>query len=265
MNLLQYLKPYNDNHSIKEAVITVFLNNKLNNLQDFELLLNNPLKFDRFSLIKQHEIALETEKGKVSVLKAQELGFEFFSMEGGKYKKALRGINQDQNNLIAFHNLVYDRWTPFKEEFYRVVEPLVTIQNDLEVEAFGIYYVDDFFWRGEDNIDLTLVFKEQQDIIPKHFFQSENSFFSLITEQKKYGLPFMERFDIKVDPSPKTADAPSIRLMHNVTQKLPQIVSLKEFLSNDYHKQLIQKSHDYNKTMIANILTQEVQKMINLK
>jgi uncharacterized protein (TIGR04255 family) len=263
MNLINYLKPCKEKHSVREAVITLFLGNEILNPNDFQKLHQKELNFDVFEIVKSRKVQLKLEPSSNSgSYQDQEIGFQFANFLDNEIKTALKGVNDAEgNNFIAYHTLDYVRWTPFKEDFLEYAKHLTKIQNNFLIKGFGIYYIDDFIWENEtEKLPKELIFKKDGNVIPNHFFTTNNASFSLVTEQIANDIPFLESFNIDISNETQ----PNIRIAHNVLQILPKIIELTAFLNDDFHLKLIQEAHIYNKNMLKQILSEDVQNLISL-
>ncbi len=269
MDLLQYLKPCNENHSIKEAVITVFLENEIAYPKGFQKLIQSHYKdvFQRFELI--NEVTIDSSNEHKITKKIEEIGFEFSSYQEGKLKNILRGFNEKDENRyrLSYHTLKYNRWTDFNEEFYTYMKFLPEIQQPLRVKSFGVYYIDDFFWENKKmRIPTETIFNVAHNMIPTYFVESNNAMLSLAKEHftNIATNPYLERFDIQMSSISLSPDNPSIRITHHVTQDLVDLVDLSTFLEQHEYKKMLQDAHNHNKNVMKGILTQEVLSMIQL-
>lgn len=269
MNLLQHLKPYNEQHSIKEAVITVFLENEIAYPKGFQKLIQSHYKdkFQQFEVIKEVTINSSDEHNITKTI--EEVGFEFSSYQEGELKDILRGFNEKEEKRyrLAYHTLKYNRWKDFKDDFYTYTKFLPEIQQPLLVKSFGVYYVDDFFWQDEKSrMPTEAIFTTDYNVIPKYFVESDNAVFSLAKEQfvSIEISPYSERFDIRISPKGAYPDKPSIRIVHHVIQDLPTSLELSAFLTQENCKEMLQKAHIHNKEMMKKILTQDALSLIHL-
>lgn len=265
MSLTEKIKPINNTHSIKEAVISVFLVNPILKPERFQTLIEGDLseKFQQFEDVGRFRLELNQEKGITNpdVQVINNIGFKFSNFEKGRIQRILQGINEEQRTFISYHSLGYSRWKPFLEEFKQSIEALCKIQSDLFVSAYSLHYIDEFFWIDETTpIDLRLIFKEENTTFPKVIFDSKNANYSLITEKEIGDIKYHDRLEITISSNIKSF----IRISHNITRTLDDIYELNKIVKENKFEEVITMVHESNKLLLKEILTIDILNMINL-
>lgn len=265
MTLTEKIKPINGSHSIKEAVISIFLVNPILKPERFQTLIETELSedFQRFEDVGRFQVELNHEKGitNPAVQVFNNIGFKLSQFEKGRPQRILQGINEEQRTFISYHSLGYSRWKPFFEEFKKSIKALSKVQSDLFVSAYSLHYIDEFLWIDETNsIDLKLIFKDDNTTFPKVIFDCKNANYSLITEKEINNIKYNDRLEITLDSNIK----PFIRISHNITRTLDDIYDFKSFVEEEKFEDVITLVHEANKRLLKDILTSDILKMINL-
>jgi len=153
--------------------------------------------------------------------------------------------------------LNYGRWLPFVED-YKENMNAVAHQQDLFAVAFGLHYLDEFYWMEKNTpIEPNLIFNNTNDYLPAHFFNSNNTIFVMVTENEDY----IERLEIKTTSN---LLIPTISISHNITsfQNNPQ--KLSELLNSKFFFGALDSAHERNKNLLKQILQPSVSKLIKL-
>jgi|GEM_PF-2665929 hypothetical protein len=120
IDLLANLKPFAGSHSIKEAVIALFLASKIMKPNEYESLIadENQLgkDFQQFEVLNPTQIKFEGPN--VSILKGENAGFKFTGFDKGKPEKILRGINEENRFFYSFHLFNYKNWNLFNQRIF---------------------------------------------------------------------------------------------------------------------------------------------------
>jgi uncharacterized protein (TIGR04255 family) len=271
MDIGKKLIPINQKNSIKEAVIRLFLAQDIIKPEDFKELIKTNFKslFTEFNSINSFKLAFENTGGNIEHRQHEEknMGFQFIGFdEEGSLKKVLQAHNGGHDKTltsISFHLLKYERWKPFVNEFYQLIQSLNDFRSNIYINAFGLQYTDDFNWIGE-NIPLDKIFSKNSEIIPERFFKSDDNLLILVNNDKGY----FDRIEIRVEPEPiileNNQKIPSIRIIHNITQPL-DLISLDEFIGKGKYKSKLDKIHEQNKKLLKDILQPQVAELIGLK
>ncbi len=262
------LIPIQGEHSIKEAVISVFLASPLIKPERFEELINGDFKekFQKFEPLSAVQLSfkgrgageIESEEPLIT----RNIGFKFTSYKGGKTSSVLQSRNDIDRTFISYHSLNYSDWDIFLPEFCETMGILANQHLDLFVKAFSLHYVDEFTWNdNEEPIPVKDIFNLQSTVLPKQFLESKNNYFILTTEKEKDTFKYYDRVEVTVGYKP----LPQIVISHNVTRELSDFVGLKELIKGADFTKMLNLAHDHNKETLIDILNSEVCKLIKVK
>ncbi len=268
-NSLAYLKPISGVHSIKEAVLVLFLASKIIKPNEYECLItkNEVIKKDFQRFEPQSTTHVKIEGTHINIQQEENAGFAFTSFNKGKPDKLLRGINQENRFLYSFHLFDYKNWQTFKDDFVKYIDILGDHQPGAYVQAYGLTYLDEFTWDNDSNekneFSAELVFNEKSDYLPKHFFEPKNVTYSMTSgsESSDKNNKYSNRIDIVITDK---LLAKSIAISHNQTIMLPSVVELKELINSAEFNRELNSIHDENKNVLKNLLTDGVCRKINI-
>jgi len=266
MSLEMTISPINKDHSIKEAVISLFLASPIIKPERFQQLIENDFKdkFQEFENVNQLEFQFQNIVGSPPTLNQQVLpnaGFRFLAFEKGINVKVLQGINEKARSFVSYHSLNYTRWKQFYEDYSNVISTISKFHPEFFVTAFSLHYIDQFLWLSEKEIDLDNIFNKDVNYIPNEFFNSSVNNYSIITEKDLDGYSHIDRLEINIERKVR----PMITVSHNVTRPLNDVIQLKDLLVEDKFSKILNACHLHNKEVLFEILTPEVKDIINLK
>ncbi len=268
MTELTHLKPVSGPHSVREAVLSLFLAQPIFKPEKFQELVNqestNNIGYHEFRITKRAEVTFQPDKNGLDLFQnsdPQTVGFSCRSFLEGATAFVLQGVNDIERSFFSFHTLKYERWVPFKDEFHRVMSKVFAIQNECHVLAVSLHYIDEFVWSDASELPLRKIFNEESAMLPIGFLESPNSNYVLNTQKMREHNFYFDRIDITVDSS---KSFPTITVSHNVIQELKEGIEMSRFLNEDKFLELVDQIHEYNKKTLGMLFTQEVQKLINL-
>lgn len=265
-SILGKLKPINDDNSIKEATITLFLDNRILNTQKFEVLLTKHLKdnFNKFENV--NKVAFHFKGNAQSGIESsgpqleENIGFRFQFFSNGKLTKAFQGVNEEIRNYFSFHSLDYKDWDVFFPEFKVIIKNIAEFQSELNVIAFSLHYIDAFVWEGVEEIDMNAIFNENSSLLPSGFFKDNIQHYNLTTiKNNKY--KYYDRLEISTEQTPRKL----LSISHSVIHNLVERESISNFIAKDIFENGMNDAHEHNKAVLFNILNPEVCNLIGLK
>ena len=262
----EILRPINDTHSIKEAVITLFLSNPIIKPERFDALIKNEFKevFQKFEPTSQVEFQFKGKENGIvegsAPLVQENVGFIFSKFDQGKTVAALQARNEVSRTFISYHSLDYSDWDIFFDEFIKLASTVANFHSQLFVNAFSLHYIDEFEWLNKGEIDAKQVFNENATLLPKDFFQSKVTNYQLVT-LKSNSYEYYDRIEIKVEQRPKTF----LTVSHNVVQNLNDNVLMNDLISSAKFKEMLYLAHEQNKNTLENIFREDVCSLIGLK
>jgi uncharacterized protein (TIGR04255 family) len=268
MSLENRLKPVNKNHSIKEAVIGVFLATPILKPERFRDLIESEFstKFQLFEPIAQFRFQIKGQ-GNVPISPTSEFlnnaGFKFTSYDKGKVEKVLQGINEEGRTVVSYHALNYVNWSSFYDDCVECLAIIAKKQSDLFINAFSLLYVDEFSWTDTHPFDISLVFNKDSSFLPRQFFSSSKTDYNLVSEKKiDQNTQYYDRTQIRVEPS--LLNQTTIVISHNATQPLADVQKLDDLIVSENFKKMLTVAHRHNKDFLNDVLVDEVIKMIKL-
>lgn len=267
MDLRAKVRPINENHSIKEAVLSVFLATKIIKPERFNSLIEKELKgkFQQFELVSRFNVTISQKKSVLehSSKALENVGFRFLSFKAGKPDRILQAINEENRYFISFHCLSYTRWADFYNEFKSLLQVLTDFQPGYFANAFSLHYIDQFLWLDESSeIEPAVIFNKESDYLPGEFFKSKKTTYSVVTEKDlpgTDGLKIFDRIGITVEPNIK----PMVSISHNVTMPLADYTDLGALIQGGNEK-LFTDVHSKNKEFLRNVLNKEICSMIKI-
>ncbi len=262
--LKSILQPSNREHSVKEAVISLFFDKPIQEPKRFEALINNELAIFFQSYDSQNEVKIQFE-GKGSEIShglpelRKDIGFRFSSFRNGQLATVLQARNESLRQYLSYHTLIYDDWDLFFPDFLKIAEIIGQFQQGIMVQAFSLHYIDEFRWLSKDSVDLSKIFRTDSDYLPQEFFSSILTNYNLTTVNKD--PEYYSRLDISsVESVGKT-----ISISHNLTRKIDTAVPLASLISSELIATVLNHAHINNKNLLLNILNQDVCDLIKLK
>jgi len=266
MDLQQKIKPINEKHSIKEAVLSVFIENQIIKPERFRGLLDKELKDDyqHFNVVSNLKFTIkQNNSGIVPASNSETIGFRFSAFKNGKLDRIFQAINEENRNAISFHCLNYTRWADFFMEFKNLMRSLASFQPGYFVNAISLHYIDQFEWLDDSiAIDPALIFKKETDYLPAEFFRSSKTQFLIVTE-KDFINPFSPKVYDRIEIVVSANDRPIITISHNVTVPLSELIDLSS-IADSYNEELFANVHKRNKEFLRNILNLDICSMIKI-
>lgn len=261
------LKPFAGSHSIKEAVIALFLASKIMKPNEYESLIADVNQlgqdFQQFEVLNPTQIKFEGPN--VSILKGENAGFKFTGFDKGKPEKILRGINEENRFFYSFHLFNYKNWNLFKGDFLKFISILDKFQPGAFVQAYSLTYLDEFTWDQKSEMsngyEAKKLFNENSDFLPKNFFESNNVSYTLDADKSDDIKKYSDRLDITIRDKML---GKNIGISHNQTFFLPEVNRLGNLIEDDRFSEDLDAAHDGNKHLLKNILMKEVLGKINL-
>lgn len=264
MNSLDNLILASERHSIKEAVITFFLANKIFNPKKFSSLMETEFKgtFQQFELV--NKLQIKVVPNSPDIREIENVGFNFVKFEEGRKSYIIQGINEENRTFYSFHALKYTNWKEFISTVQKYVMNLLKIQKGSYIMAYSLNYTDEFYWNDINHFDAKLILKNSK-YIPQNVLDASVLDYNLNLDKKNQenGYNYFDRIAIKFQ---NKMTQKVISIGHNITfvtdtDPIPLDDAVGD--GSDVLKQL-KFAHDCNKSFLKDTLTEEVIKRINL-
>ena len=132
MEVKDLIVPYNSNHSIKEAVIAIFLANRIIKPERFQKLIEHDFKdeFQQFDKIGKVAFRFQHETGQPANItipeKEEDAGFNFISYDKGEVNKILQARNENDRYFISFHDRKYVSWSDFYQSYIKDINVMTS-------------------------------------------------------------------------------------------------------------------------------------------
>jgi hypothetical protein len=270
MNIENLLRPYNKEHSIKEVIFTLFFTHPI---EDYSSLKENFQKilskrdFEEPETISVIKYKINSENPTtIQSDNAVKIGFlwQKKNKDTSSIKQSFQIRNLEEQSFISFHELSYKRWANFKEDFIDILSDICkeSIGDNLIVAGLNLTYIDEFEWIGESKLALNQIFKNDSSYLPQYFFNSHYpsvEIAALINEDESTEF-LSERIAIDIQ---KTLPNSTILITHTVASTLEEPKTLNAFFKEkiDFY---LEKTHEFNKKTLENLLTLDVQSLIHL-
>lgn len=263
------VRPVNEGHSIKEAVISTFLAAPIIKPERFHELINNQFRdtFHQFETINQFQFQIRNQNGLIENSGTQVLnnrGFKFSAFNNGKLQKVLQAVNEETRSHISYHSLDYKRWNGFFNDYVNYIKTILNFHPNIFINAISLHYIDEFDWIDPKLSDLEDMFDRGCSYISPQFFNSLRTTNILTMERTKQNDPkgkYLDRIEIKVEPNIR----PSILISHNVTEPLPEPIELSSFIDTEQFNETMMAAHLHNKNILNCLLKKNIKDLINLQ
>lgn len=262
-----FLRLASDDHSIKEAVISLFFASPIVKPSRFRSLLEELNDdFNAFEIARGFRVELrgntETSEVVSEAHQEEEKGFRLIQKEEGQVIRVLQGQNEDNRVALSFHNFRYKRWDDFLETFLRIATALAPKLENMVVIGFSLNYIDEVEWIASEPLKLDHIFKRNTVYLPENFFLNPNSELILTVEDVVSDFKHFDRLQISSVTIPKS----TVTIGHNIIHPLINTQDLSTLLEEDTSfKSFLQIAHEHNKSVLASILEDSVQLKIGLK
>lgn len=262
--MIKHLIPIAGKHSISRVTAIVFLPQVFVKPEDvFEKLkINSRLNnYQRKNLTKLRTINInEISSGLINKEKVNGFVFEEYD-DSGRLKNILRFENKnDKQSNIIFESRIYPNWKLFKE---RLINDLKEFNKEFPfyIEAISLGYIDEFLWASNDEkIKVNEIFNIASELLNNKFLDSENGTLILHSQNKKLNVDDEEKTEISFNNRLKR-----ITLNHQFAIKLDSIYKFETLDKNLKLSNYYEQAHNSNKIVLKEILTKQVQDLINLK
>lgn len=258
------LRTIQDNHAIKEAVISFTVSPQIINPSSYRTLLNagHPLYgiYHKFEPVRLKEVKIESGLNNRTVESIIDAGFKFIAFKDGKTSKIIQGLPQPRQALITFNTVDYPGWTQFKEESLTAAKDIARFQPIYQVHAFSLMYIDEFYFDNGSEYNPKELFNLESRNLPRGIEDSDFVDYNFNLRRHHDARNYFENVSVKVfnEEQKKT-----IRITENLTfeiQVMPLINVLEKSDINNY----LDFCHEENKKTLRDILSPQIIKLIQL-
>lgn len=270
--LLDKLIPFKkeSNHSISEAIFTIFLPNRFFELIKFKTLIeeNGKLEnvFQHFKILEgvQFNINL-TETPSPHHTKTGDDGFQMERFSNGELEWIIRYQPNNQGlNLLTIHSLNYKGWSDFYKTIFKYLSFINEIDSNIYVSGYAISYVDQFDWIDSQHPPVALIFKKTSQYLPKSIFDSKENWNQVSNFDSDLHQKSIKQH-INIGSRKISENLYNIYLMHVSNLLFSEIESLDNFCKSDNAKKIFATElHDLNKVFLKDCLDDTILKSIGV-
>ncbi|MBR6197075.1 MAG: TIGR04255 family protein [Bacteroidaceae bacterium] len=258
------LHTFQDNHAIKEAVISFTVSPQIINPLSYVDLLSegHPLcgKYHKFEPVKLKEMKIESGLNGQTVESIRDAGFKFIAFKDGKTSKIIQGLPQPRQALLTFNTVDYPGWTQFKEESLTAAKDVARFQQVYQVHAFSLMYIDEFYFDNGNEYNPKELFNLESRNLPRGIEDSDFVDYNFNLRRHHDGRNYFENVSVKVF---NEGQKKTIRITENLTFEI-QAIPLVDVLEKSDIKNYLDFIHNENKKMLRDILSPQIIQMIQL-
>lgn len=269
MKIEELLKPYNEAHSIKEVVFTLYFSQLVEDFTPWEKLQDQMFNrgFNKFEKLSQKKYTLNSEDLKMKSEDAGRIGVLWKKQDETSTIKQLlqlRNIEPQNQALLFFHELSYVRWINFKEEYLNIIKEISLSESIGKnyVYAVNLTYIDEFTWIDTNPIQLNRIFKKDSPYLSKYFFDSKFPSIEIAAMKNDADSQKLLTERLAIDIQPTLPDS-TILISHTIASSLSDKTTLFDFNKADLDSYL-EKTHEYNKRALRELLCEDVQDLVKL-
>jgi len=261
--LLDSLKPVSNNNSLRQVVATIFSPGNLVNPKRFKQYLG-VLNCQKFEILTQRIFTIGGNQNLTNENQnsSKEIGYRMIGYNDGRIKKVIhteeKKLAHKDMVVMNFQSLDYPGWDNFVKEvlndFFEVSK-----EDNPFIQAISLNYVNEFVWASNEMIPIDEIFDRNADFMSNKFFNSQNTSFSINTEEYKQSYKAIEQLDINVSGLNKM-----IQIKSQVVFELSQSMKLNDSIENGSLKEHFETIHTEIKKNLNSLFTQEVKRKINL-
>ena len=257
-------------HSVKEAVVTFFIQAPIRFPDSYRTLLEVGLNgyYAQFEPVKQVTVGFDMKLSSNFVKRLEDSGFKLIGFDKGMVSNVIQGLNQPGRSIFTFNNLVYKDWNSFLVMLYKSANAIADFTPKemadrpvYPISAFSLLYIDEFYFDHASDYYPSDLFRKESDYLPKGFFDSSLADYNLNLNRND-GYPVQENLTVNVfnENGRKT-----IRITHNNTVIIEMSpCPFKALLEGNFLKERLEKAHDLNKAMLKDILNNKIVESIKL-
>ncbi|MEE3484121.1 MAG: TIGR04255 family protein [Bacteroidales bacterium] len=255
-----------DNHAIKEAVISFIVSPQIIDPPSYQVLLNEGQSlhgiYHKFEPVKLKEVKIESSGlNNQTVESIKDAGFKFIAFKEGKTSKIIQGLPQLRQALLTFNTVDYQNWNTFKEESLSAAKKIANFQPIYKVHAFSLMYIDEFYFENGNEYNPNELFNLlESKNLPRGIEDSDFVDYNFNLRRHHEEKSYFENVSVKVF---NEAQKKTIRIIGNLTFEI-QAMPFAEVLESQDVTKYLDFSHNENKEMLKDILSPNIIKMIKL-
>lgn len=261
--MVEYLRPIAKKHSINRVKASIVMPHTIIRPDDLFQQLKLVTEFSRYQK-KTIKKSRTIEFSNLDYVKQAEdekiIGFIFEEYNDEGLLINYLSIENDQNkSVLTFESRSYTTWNKY---FSRFKEDVLFMSKYMAVyvETLSLTYIDEFVWVHPTKIPVEKIFDVKSDLINNKFLKSENGTIIMLSQNTE--LKSEESTEITFNNRLKR-----VSINHQYAERLTaNNLYLAQFLiEKGSFDDKFNLAHDSNKSMLRNLLSQEVKERIGLK
>ena len=260
----EHIHPYKGNHSVKEAVISFFVQPSILAPEGFRGLLTEDGiirdNYQKFETIK--EVSVDISLGRdTQVKKVNDVGFKLTGFREGRTSKVIQGLHQATRTVFTFNELEYVSWDDFLN---LTIEGARQIAGKLQghlLRAFSLMYIDEFYFDETASYDARELFNLDSRTLPKGLEDSPLVDYQLVLNKNIGEHGYSDSLGIKVLDA---GERKTIRIINSLTFPLKNRAEWTDYMGSGVLTELLNSAHQSNKMMLNDILRKEVTEGIGI-
>lgn len=259
-----HIHPYKEKHSVKEAVISFYVQHNDITPDSFRklLMVEGPVSsfYQKFEPVK--EVSVDIALGKeTKVSRLQDAGFKLTGFKDGKTAKVLQCFNQPMQTVFTFNELEYTRWDDYLKVSLDTANQIAGLLPDRKLMAYNLLYIDEFYFDQGASYSAKDLFNFESRTLPKGLEDSPLVDYHLVLNKNTGNLGYSDSLNIKVLDADMRK---TIRIIHSVTFPMTIGIGWLDFLKSEDVVKLLNYAHQSNKKLLSDILNKDIAKEIGL-
>lgn len=261
--MISNLIPIAGNDSLRQVVASVYCHSNLIDPKRFENKIKD-LSYQKFQIVNANSINIRILKNQMNnnVL-SKENGFRMTGFDSdGRLRKILqvqeKQVDEKAITQFNFHSMKYPKWEKFRDEMIFDFKEIAKEDNPF-IFAISLNYLNEFVWSSEDDISINEIFNDKADFMPNNFFKSQNSSYSISTEDYKEVYKSIEQLDVIVSKKNN-----KIHINSQLVIEFVKPIKFYNSIEDSSFQQYFESIHFGVKDTLRKLFTEEVKQKINL-
>ena len=264
MVINEHIHPYKDKHSVKEAVISFYLQHCDVVPETFRKLLSEKGAvsnfYQKFETVT--EVSVDISLGwDTKVNRVQDAGFKFTGFKNGNTSKVVQCINQPIQTVFTFNELEYTSWEEYLPVSMETAKEIANLLSQNRLMAFNLLYIDEFYYDKGSSYSASDLFNLDSRTLPKGLADSPLVDYHLVLNKKVKDQSYTDSLNIKVLDADMRK---TIRIINSVTYPLTKRIGWLSYLESGEIVDLLNYAHQSNKQLLNEILNKEIAKEIGV-
>lgn len=256
-----------EKHSLVEAFLSIGIQGEIPSFEEIQKLLvggNFNSMFEKVEPVRNMVSLTSPTEGNNS---SQELpnsatrGFKIIGFNNGRAERYIQ-LNPigPSNAVLSFHTTDYIRWDDFKSQLKEDIEAIARILGSSNVSFFATSFIDSFFYDKSEDYDGKALFNIHSTRLSEDAISQNLMDFKQIMKKEKGNRTYQDNLSVSVYDRD---DSKRIEIISNITFPI-EPEQFSELISEDDFYDTLDFAHNENKTMLRDILNEEIIKIIKL-